>query len=125
MNRATLASLLGLVAALLAATQLEPSMGRGVMAGALLSGAVGLGGVTMQIYVARRSPARVAVASVASFGMILLAVLAGALLLRFLPTVSDAVDYRGFLLAFASLGFLLLIIGSMDVASALKQGSAL
>lgn len=125
MNRATLASLLGLVAALLAASQLEPSMGRGVMAGALLAGAVGLGGVTMQIYVARRSPARVAVASLASFGMILLAVLAGALLLRYLPTVSDAVDYRGFLLAFASLGFLLLIIGSMDVASVLKQGSAL
>ena len=100
-------------------------MGRGVMAGALLAGAVGLGGVTMQIYVARRSPARVAVASLASFGMILLAGLAGALLLRYLPTVSDAVDYRGFLLAFASLGFLLLIIGSMDVASVLKQGSAL
>lgn len=125
MNRATLASLLGVVVAFGVATRLEPPLGRGLVAGALLAASVGLAGIGTQLYVARRSPKKLMLASVANFGLILAAVLIGALLLRYVPAIADAADYRGFLVGFAGLGFLLLVLGSLDVASVLKQGSPL
>ena len=123
MNRASIASLAGVAVALAAASALDdPPLRRGVIAGALLAAGVGLGGSAFQVHVARRAPRRAFAASTAHFGLCLAAVLAGALVLRYVPALAQATDYRGFLVSFGCIGFLLLVLGSLDVAAVLKEG---
>jgi len=123
MNRATIASLAGVAVALAAAAALDdPPVRRGVVAGALLAAGVGLGGAKFQLHVARRAPRKAFAASTVHFGLCLVAVLAGGLVLRYVPALASGTDYRGFLLSFGCVGFLHLVLASIDVAAALKEG---
>ncbi len=125
MTRVTLASLIGVALALAVGAALEPSLGRGVVAGALLAAAVSLAGIVLQRSVARRSPSKAMAASAAIFGLDLVALFVGVLVCRYVPSIAAGADWQGFLLGFAALAFLLLVLGSLDVASVLREGSRL
>lgn len=123
MTRATVASLAGVAVALGVAAALEPDLGRGVVAGTLLAAAVALLGTALQTWTARRAPRKVMAASVATFALLLLSLLGGALLCRYVPSIAAGADWQGFLVGFAALGFVVLVLGSLDVAASLRRAS--
>lgn len=114
MIRLLVAACLALVLAALIAARLGGTLGTGVLSG-YLAGA-GLSGLSVlyQGHVLARRPARALGASVLGFLVVLFAMLAGTLTLRFVEEVGARSDWRSFAVAFAAAGALLLPLGTWE-----------
>ena len=102
MIRLSLACTFGLLVAAATAWSFGGSLGGGILAGFLLGAALCGLGAMHQAHVMRTNPSRVMQAFGLTFLIKLGALLAGALAFRYLPIVSDRIDWQGFVLAFAA-----------------------
>ena len=121
MIRVTLAALLGLLGASVAAWQLGGALGAGVMAGFLLgAGFTGLG-ILYQVHIIRTRPERAMQAMVVSLLSKLVVVMVGALAFRYIEEVAVRADWRSFLATFALAVALLVPIGAWDATRILRD----
>lgn len=116
----SIAALAGAAAAAAVAWRLGGAAGVGVAGGYLLGAAVTLWGVERQRVAAATRPARLWQAFGAAFLAKLGALLAAALLLRFVPALAETCDWRAFLVAYGAACVLVLLCGMREVASSLR-----
>jgi hypothetical protein len=121
MNRTVLVTLAALALSCAAAWRLGGTLGTGVLAGFLCGASVAGLGAAWQMHVIRTRPERVLWATAQSFLFKLFAVLAFALVFRFVDGASERVDWRSFLVTFAAAVFVVMILGAFDNARALKR----
>ncbi|MAF65830.1 MAG: hypothetical protein CMJ84_09255 [Planctomycetes bacterium] len=107
----------------LVAWGLGGTLGLGVLAGFLCGASVAGLGVAWQQHVARTRPERVFGAHVMAFLFKLVAVLCGALVFRFVDQAAARVDWRSFLVAFAVVVFVVMVVGALDTTRALRESA--
>jgi len=124
MIRLLIAACAALALAAGVSTRLEDRLGAGVLSG-YLAGA-GLAGLSVlyQSHVLSRHPGRALGASVAGFLVLLVALLAGVLSLRFVEAAAARADWRSFAVAFAAAGALLLPLGMWEAVRGRRQPNA-
>jgi len=124
MTRTLLVILAALAGSLALAYELGGSVGAGVAAGCLGgASAAGLGAAWQQ-HVARARPADVMRAHVEAFLLLLGACLSGGLVFRFVARAAERVDWRSYLITFATAGFVVMMAGAFDNARALRAPRA-
>lgn len=124
MSKTSLSTLAGLAILVVVALQLEPALRVGVLMGATLGGAVGLLGSAWLLHAARTRPAEAMRAMTLGFLFHLVALLMGALSVRFAPVVRDLADVRGFAVAYAAIAFIPLVLGAGAGARVLSERTA-
>ena len=97
--------------------------GAGVLAGFLAGAALGHALATWQKNVARTRPDFLMPAFVAGFGIKLVLLVGLTAFFRFVPFAAERVDWRGFLLSFAVVVFVLLLVSTPEAARELKARS--
>ena len=124
MTYTTTGTLIGLALAAGLAWFIGGSLGRGVMAGAVCGAAVTSVCLAWQRHVIAFDAPRLVQTAVAGFGVKLVAMLAGALALRFIDSRAEIADWRGFLVAFAVSAVLVLIPGTFENMRRLSSSRA-
>lgn len=124
MTRTLHGTLLGLALATVVATRFEGALRAGVLCGYLLGASIALAGIGWQQRVLRDHPKRVLLVMVVSFLLKLFALVAGALLLRYVDSLAAVADWRAFLVAYAFAATLTLLLGVLDNSRALRGESA-
>ncbi len=109
----TIGTLLSVALAALVSWQLGGSLGAGAMAGFLLGSALSLLGVFWQKHILRTQPKQLMLAMVVPFLFKLVALLIGALSLRYIEAVGARADWRSFLVGFASAAVIVLALGTL------------
>jgi len=125
MTRLLLGTLVGLALATFVASRFEGALGVGVLCGYLLGAAIALLGIGWQKRALRDFPKKVLLVMVVSFLVKLFAVVAGALLLRYVDSLASVADWRGFLVAYGFAATFTLLLGVLDNSRALRGESAL
>lgn len=120
MNRTLIGILTGLGLAAFAAHQLGGRAGTGVLCGYLFGASIGALGISWQRHVLRTHPEGVYSAGVVSFLFKLAGVLLGAVTLRYVDAAAEVADWTSFTLAYAVAALICLLVGSMEVARALR-----
>ena len=124
MTRTTLATLLGTGLAAVVAWRLGGREGVGVLAGGVLAASVTTFGLARQRRELARDPKRVTHAMVSGMLLKLVALLVGALSLRFLEPLAARADWQSFVLAFVATSVVVLIPGAFDNARVLRESRA-
>lgn len=125
MTRTLLGTLIGLALATFVASRFEGALRAGVLCGYLLASSIALVGIGWQKRALRDFPRKVLLVMVVSFLVKLFAVLAGALLLRYVDALAVVADWRAFLVAYACGATFTLLLGVLDNSRALRGESAL
>jgi hypothetical protein len=120
-TRLTLGTLAGLGLAAVVAWRLGGALGTGVLGGYLLGASLSGFGVAWQNHLLRTQPKRVLTATVTVYLVKLACLLAAALVFRYVEPAARQVDWRAFLIAFATSVVLVNSIGSLDTLRILKQ----
>lgn len=121
MNRLSIATLVCLPFALGLAWQLGGALGTGVLVGFVSAVAVSGLGVAWLIHVGRTRPHQFLSAFAVGFSFKLIVALMGGLAFRYIEPAAARVDHRSFLLAFASVALILLLVGVTEVAGILRE----
>lgn len=121
MIRLTLASLVGLLAALAAAWRLGGTLGSGVLVGFLLGAALSGLGVLYQRHLLITHPERSLTAFVATFLVKLVLLVLGGLAFRFVDAAAARADWRSFLVAFAVAVVVVLPLGTLDAVQSFRR----
>jgi len=124
MTRTLLVTLAALLASTLIAWRLGGTLGVGVAAGFLCGASVAGLGAAWQRRAIHTRPEHVYRAHVEAFLFKLVALVAGALVFRFVEQAAARVDWRSFLVTFVSVGFAVMVIGAFDNARALQRPRA-
>ena len=124
MQRLSLAILLTLPIAVAIAWSLGGALGGGVLMGFFVGSALSGFGVAWLLHVMRTQPQRLIAAFGVGFLCKLFVALAGGLVFRFVEPAAARVDHRSFLLAFACMALLLLLVGASSTARALREAAA-
>ena len=119
----SLAVLGGALVAAPVAWSLGGAEGTGVAAGYLLAAAVALWGIETQRRTALQAPQKVWTAFVLAFFAKFGGLVAGTLLLRFVPDLGERCDWRMFLLSYGLTALVVLVAGMPGVASAHRRES--
>lgn len=125
MNFTVLTLLAGLALCSLFAGRFAEPVATGVWVGFAAGGGLGLCAALWQRRLLKRRPEALLAAMVGGFLTKLAVALAGALILRYAGDLSKLVDWRGFLVAFASAACLMLLASSFDNARVLYNKPAL
>lgn len=123
MNRTLIGILAGLGLAAFAAHQLGGRAGTGVLCGYLFGASIGALGVSWQRHVLRTRPEAVYNAGIVSFLFKLAGVLLGAVTLRYVDAAAEVADWTSFTLAYAFAAIICLLVGSMEIARALRAAA--
>lgn len=121
MIRLSLASLVGLFAALAVAWRLGGTLGSGVMIGFLLGAAMSGLGVLYQRHLLVVHPERSLTAFVATFLVKLGLLVSGGLVFRFVDAAAARADWRSFLVAFAAAVVIVLPLGTFDAVQSFRR----
>jgi hypothetical protein len=125
MKRTLLLTLIGIALATIVASRFEGVLRAGVLCGYLLGVSISLLGIGWQKRALRDFPKKVLLVMVVSFMVKLVALLAGALLLRYVDSLAAVADWRAYLVAFAVATTFTLLLGVLDNSRALRGESAL
>ena len=126
--------LIGLLLACLVARRLEAGDGTqpgsaaqatGVIAGYLFGAAVALWGLAYQKHIARTRPAQLWVAYGAAFFTKFAGLAVGPLLVFCFPSLGERMDWRAFMISYGFAAVIALLLGTAEVARALKTTSTL
>jgi hypothetical protein len=97
----------------------ETPRGVAVLVGYGVGSAVSWWGIFYQRHTMMHRPERMSSATVIDFGVKLVVVLVGAIVLRYVPEFAAKCDWRAFLLTFAGISTVVLTFGTVDVVRAL------
>ena len=121
--------LIGFLLVCFVAQQLEEAdgsnaLGIGAIAGYLLGASITLWGIEYQKYIARTRPKAIWMAFTVSFLTKFAGLAIGPMIAVLLPSVGERCDWRALLVAYGFAAVLVLLLGSPEVARALKVKSA-
>lgn len=95
--------------------------GAGIALGYGVGALVSVWGIYFQRHTLRHRPERMTAATAIDFGTKLVVVLVGATLPHLLPRVAELWDWRSFLLSFAIVSVVVLVVGTADAVKALAR----
>ena len=121
MTRTTLGILIGLVLAVIVAARYEGALSAGIVGGYLLGGTIAVLAIGWQRHWLRVDLSRAFRATLEGFMMKLGVALLAAVTLRFVPPAGEALDWRGFLVAYASASLLAMLFATAETTRALKE----
>jgi hypothetical protein len=123
MIRLTIGTVLGAIAAGVVAWKLGGALGGGVLAGFGLGAGISGLGAMYQRHILLTQPQRSLQAVSISFLAKLAALLIGALAFRYIEAAGQRADWRSFLVAFAVAVLIVLPLGTLDAAKAVRRRS--